>query len=323
MINDRSRDAGVTFDEPDEVAFAGGDRARHAEVLGSGKTNSLGDLHALQQLCDRQARAMRDVFEPLLRRQPRIVSEPIRILRFDDYVAELPKGLVSLNLLRMAPLAGHALVTMDAGFVLSVVDLFFGGSGVLPGPMPIEFTGAEEALAKRAVTNIAAMLTRTWVEIAEIGFEPFARESNTRMLSHLDGDDAVVITRFELTMTAGAPSTSIDIVYPVVSLKPLASVLGAKVQSKRSGADPKWRSELTRAVMQVPFAVRSVLAEPVVPLSKLMNLQPGDIIPLEFGTEIPLLVSNNRFGRGIVGQSNGRTAIRLERLENLKDEDDQ
>jgi flagellar motor switch protein FliM len=322
MTDDALRDApGVSFGEPDDPRAGRGERAHHAEILSNGNHNMLGDLHALQQLTDRQARAMRDVFEPLLRRQPRVVAEAIRVERFEDYQNRLPSGLISLNILRMPPLVGNALVTLDAGFVLSIVDLFFGGSGAVPANLPAEFTGAEEAIAKRAVNDIAEMLTRTWVEIAEVMFEPFARESNVKMLSHLDGDDVVVITRFELT-TAGGQVTSIDIVYPVVALKPLAGVLGSKVQSKRGG-DPRWRSELTRAVMQVPLSVRSVLAEPIVSLSKLMNLQPGDIIPIEFAAQIPLLVSSNRFGHGVVGQANGRTAIRLERLETLKDEDDQ
>ncbi|MFW2829611.1 flagellar motor switch protein FliM [Sphingomonas sp. ID0503] len=315
------RDApGVAFAEPDDSVLGAGPRARHAEVLGSGKLSTLGDLHSLQQLCDRQAKLMRDVFEPLLRRQPRVVAEPLRVESFGNYVACLPQGLISLNLLRMAPLTGNALVVMDAGFVLSVVDLFFGGSGAVPNALPPEFTGAEEAIAKRAVSEIADMLTRSWVELAEVSFAPFARESNVKMLSHLDADDSVVITRFELT-TAGGQMTHVDIVYPVMALKPLAPVLGAKVQSKRGGGDPKWKHELTRAVMQVPLSVRTVLAEPVVPLSMLMDLKPGDIIPIEFGQEIPIIVSNNRFATGTVGQANGRTALRLERLETVKDEE--
>jgi flagellar motor switch protein FliM len=73
--------------------------------------------------------------------------------------------------------------------------------------------------------------------------------------------------------------------------------------------------------MNVKLPVRSVLAEPVIPLAQLMTLKPGDIIPISFGPEIPLLVSNNRFARGAVGASNGRAAIRVHRIEPLDDED--
>lgn len=322
-------DPGIAFFEEDDGATeppartsAGdGEGARHAEVLGSSRGNWLGDLHALQQLCDRQARGVRGVFEPLLKRQPRIVAEPLRVERFDDYLDRLKPGLTSFNILRMAPLNGHAMVTLEANLVLSMVDLFFGGAGALPSANPAEFTGAEDAIARRAVSGIVEVLNRTWVELAEVGFHPHAVESNRRMLSHLDGDDPVIVCRFEITLPDDRISP-VDIVYPVVALKPLASVLCAKVQSKRPGSvDPRWRSGLTRAVMDVPLAVRSVLAEPTVKLSILMDLKPGDVIPIELAGDIPLIVTGSRFAHGTVGQANGRTAIRLDRLERTEDED--
>ncbi len=95
------------------------------------------------------------------------------------------------------------------------------------------------------------------------------------------------------------------------------------MQGRRSDGDPVWQSGLTRAVMDVPFAVRSVLAEPVVPLSLLMDLKPGDVIPIDLGHEIPLLVAANRFACGTMGHANGRAAIRLDRIDDLSDEDAQ
>jgi flagellar motor switch protein FliM len=319
---------GITFaDSPDEGAGyeRNGDlapgAARHASVLGNGKSNALGDLHALQQLCDRQARGVRGVFEPLLRRQPRIVAEPLRVERFDDYLARMPDGIASFSILKMAPLNGSAMVVMEGALVLSMVDLFFGGPGIPPSTLPNEFTPTEDAIAKRAVLGIVEVLGRTWVELAEVSFHPAQTEHNRRMLSHLDGEDPVVICRFELTLGDGRTSP-VDIVYPVAALKPLAPVLCAKVQSRRVGdLDPRWRSTLTRAVMNVPLPIRSVVAEPVVKLSTLVNLQIGDIIPIELPAEIPLLVASNRFGRGTVGQQNGRTALRIEQIDTLEDEE--
>ena len=94
-------------------------------------------------------------------------------------------------------------------------------------------------------------------------------------------------------------------------------------QRRQAAADPTWMNNLTRAVMNVKLPVRSVLAEQRVPLAQLMALQPGDIIPISFGPEIPLLVANQRFARGAVGASNGRAALRLNCIEPIEDEDSQ
>lgn len=302
--------------EPGPAAPKGG--AGRAHAFGAAKANPLGDLHALQNLGQHLGRSMKSVFEPLLRRQPKIAAEPVAIKTFDDYLADRDASLASFTLVAMPPLAGQALIVLDGAFILEMLDLFFGGTGALPNPLPSEFTPAAEAIVARCAQGLCTQLEPAWSPIAEIGFSAGRSETNPALLSHVDGGDKVVVQRFMLSLSENR-QTPVDIVYPVAALKPIAPSLGAKVQAKR-GADPAWLGGLTRAVMNVKLPVRSVLAEPVIPLQQLMNLKPGDIIPISFGPEIPLLVADNKFARGAVGAANGRAAIRVNRIEQL-DED--
>ena len=82
--------------------------------------------------------------------------------------------------------------------------------------------------------------------------------------------------------------------------------------------DPAWRAALTRSVMAVKFPVRSVLAEPVVALSTLMSLKPGDVIPITVTPDVPVMVGRDRLGAGTVGAANGRAAIRLTSLSHIE-----
>ena len=66
--------------------------------------------------------------------------------------------------------------------------------------------------------------------------------------------------------------------------------------------------------MTVRFAVRSVLAEPVVSLSRLMELKTGDVIPISLGPEVPVMVGGDQLGMGTVGTANGRAAVQLTSL---------
>jgi len=306
-----------TIISPPEEASAA---ARNAHVLGGATRNSLGDLHALRHLGGHLARSMRGAFEPLLRRQPRVTAEPLSILRFDDYLDARPDTLSSITLVGMAPLNGQAMIVLDGALILEMVDLFFGGTGVVPDPLPTEFTPTADAMIARTTAVLTERLARAWGELAEIDFRVGKTEANPAMLSHIDADDRIVITRFHMALSE-TRSSVIDILYPVAMLKPIAPILSAKVQSTRSGGDPAWMGSLTRAVMNVKLPVRSVLAEPIIPLSRLMNLKAGDIIPISFGPEVPLLVADNRFARGAVGAANGRAAIRVNCIEKSEDED--
>lgn len=293
---------------------------RHAAVLGgAGPRNALGDLHALQTLSGHFARSLRHLLEPMLRRPVRIAAEPLSIVRLDAYLDARGDALAAYALITMPPLAGHAVAVIDGPMVFELLDLFYGGTGQVPSPLPAELPASAEAIIRRIGRGIAERLAATWGEVAQIAFAFERFETNPVMIPDMEGEDRVVVTRFAIAL-AESRSAAIDILYPAAALKPVAGALGARVKGKRGG-DPAWFSGLTRAVMEVKLPVRSVLAEPVIQLSRLVALKPGDIIPISFGPEIPLFVADNRFARGSVGAANGRAALRIARIETLPDED--
>ncbi len=289
-------------------------------TLGAANLNPFGDLHTLQHLSARLARGLRAVFEPLLRTECRSFAEPLVVQRFADYRAERPDGLTAWLPLAMTQGAGQAggqaMMVLDGRFVLGVLDLFFGGTGATPGELPAEFTPAAEAMIARMGALIADPLKTAWEPLARIDFVPGHVEANAAMIQGLDGDDAVIVTRFGIAAGTAKP-VFVDIVYPVAALKPHTPSLIGKVHAKTAAPDPAWRNGLTRAVMGVKFPVRSVLAEPTVPLSLLMNLKAGDVIPISFGPEVPVMVGGDQLGFGTVGTSNGKAAIRLNSISHM------
>ena len=283
--------------------------------LGNPKLNPFGDLHTLQHLSARLARALKGVWEPLLRREVRSFAEPLVVQRFADYRAERPDTLTAWLPMAMSN-HGAALVVLDGGFVLELLDLFFGGTGAAPAILPAEFSPAAEAMIGRLGATLAGPLSAAWEPLARQDFTPGRVETNAAVLPGLDADDAAVVTRFGLAAGKAAP-VFVDILYPVTALKPHAATLTGKVLDKAE-PDPAWRSGLARSVMNVRFPVRSVLAEPVVPLQLLLNLKPGDVIPISVAADVPVMVGRDRLGVGTVGAANGRAAIRLTSLNRIE-----
>ncbi|HWK36614.1 flagellar motor switch protein FliM [Sphingomonas sp.] len=295
--------------------------AEHAPSLGAANLNPFGDLHTVQHLSARLARTLRGVFEPVLRSHVRAWAEPLVVQRFADYAAERPNVLTAWLPLAMTPGSARALIVLDGGFVLEALDLYFGGAGDRPKPLPGEFTPAAEAMIVRIGQMIAEPLTSAWEPLARLGFAPGHPEASSAMIQGVDGDDAMVVTRFGVAAGDSAP-VFVDIVYPVAALKPFAPTLTGKlVHGHATAVAPKWQAGLTRAAMSVRFPVRSVLAEPVISLAQLMELKVGDVVPVNFGAEVPIMVSNDRLGTGLVGTSNGRAAIRITQLNRLDEED--
>lgn len=288
-----------------------------ASVLGAAKLNPFGDLNSVQHLSARLARNLRGVFEPLLRTEVRAWAEPLVVQRFADYRAERPDTLTAWLPLAMAPNAGAALMVLDGRFVLELLDLFFGGTGATPGELPTEFSPAAAALVARVGATVASQLAAAWEPLARISFVAGTVEASPALIGGLDADDAVIVTRFGMAPGTAKP-IFLDLCYPVAAMKPHGQALTGKVVAKASEPDDQWRIALTRAAMDVRFPVRSVLAEPVVPLSLLMTLKAGDVIPIAFTNDVPVMVGTDRLGTGAVGTSNGRAAIRLTSLASLE-----
>jgi flagellar motor switch protein FliM len=293
--------------------------AEHAPALGTVNLNPFGDLVTLQHLSARLAKSMKGSFETLLRRELRAWAEPLSVQRFADYKAERGPALSAWQPLAIGAARAKGQLVLEAGLVFEMLDAFFGGDGEAPHPLPDEFTGSAETIVARLAQSLAGLLDTAWEPVARLSFRAEA-PANLAAIPDFPGDDPVIVTRFGIAAGDAKPRY-VDILYPVAALKPHSAGLMVKVHGDKEPIEPEWRSGLTRAVMAVTLPVRSVLAEPVLPLGRLLELREGDIIPIDFGPEVPVMVAARRLGTGLVGTANGRAAVRLTSLEPINAED--
>ncbi len=293
--------------------------AEHAPALGVANLNPFGDLHGVQHLTARLAKSLKGIVEPLVGEGARCWAEPLSVQRFADYRGER-SALTAWLPLTMMPTRGRALIAIDGKFAFEMLDRFFGGEGETPHPLPTEFTGSAETLLARLSASIAAQLDPAWQILARLEFAAVESVLPMAIAPEIDAGEAMIVTRIGVASDEVKPHW-IDILYPVSALKPFTPSLTAKVIGGDPEPEPEWRNGLTRAAMALRLPVRSVLAEPVVSLSMLMNLKAGDVIPISFGPDVPVMVHRQRIGCGTVGTSNGHAAIRLTRFESLSVED--
>ncbi|MHA6718417.1 FliM/FliN family flagellar motor switch protein [Sphingomonas sp. RS6] len=290
--------------------------ATHAPALGAASRNPFGDLATLQHLSVRLAKALKGVFESHYRGEVGCAAEPIVIQRFSDYRAERGDGLSTHHGLAIVGTRHRARLICDGQLILEMLDCFFGGAGDVPMPLPVSLSPAAAMLGDRLAASVAPLLDAAWEPLARITFAPDPQPATAHEPA---ADEAMVVARFIVT-PAGGTAHHCDILYPAQAVKSLCTAPGDQAEPAPA-AEPQWRAGLTRAVMRVPLPVRVVLAEPTVPLATLLDLKPGDVIPLEFGAEAPVMVAQRRLGTGEIGATRGRAAVRLTSLEPLTEED--
>lgn len=281
--------------------------------FGSGTARPVNAIPALDRMNEQMARRLRAVVEPYARAKPRIVAEPIEVRPFDAWKAEQAE-CVSLSLYSMKPLKGCILLAIEPEFVRRLVDIFYGGSGEsVRGPVR-ELSPTEESLLARFADGVAAALADVWQEVVPVRALLRSRQVGVAHAAVATGAEAVAVSRFTVRLARGEP-TLISIVHPLSSLRSVEAELAARSGEEASARGEEWRERLVAAVGEVRIRARTVLARPELQLAELLQLRVGDVIPVSLPAQVPLLVEGRPIALGTIGEHDGRTALRIEKIQ--------
>jgi flagellar motor switch protein FliM len=271
-------------------------------------------LNGLERMGEKIARAIRPAIEPIARARVSVTPEPLELRTFQEWQDEQP-DFSALTLYRLRPLKGGMLIQIDANFVATLVEIFYGGApGASVKRKPGDFTASEELLLNRLLEKISTILASHWNDVTPVELAFGARETNVAHIPFLRGDEMVVVQKF--TIAAGVAPTVIPVLYPLSMLRPIEEKLEARVQDEDLAANEDWRWRLGQALSQVSLPVRSVLARPEISVAELLTLKIGDVIPINLQPRTPLLAGAHRIADGVIGEQDGRAALMIEKVGN-------
>lgn len=305
-----SKVADVAFEEAIPPAAAPGGVQPFS--FGSEAFRPTAALPALDRMSERMARRVRDVVEPFARLKPRVSAAPVAIRRFESWRTEKPE-FTSLHLYRFRPLKGGMLLSVEPEFVSWLVDAFYGGTGSAVAKKSAEFTPTEERLVVRLADALTNALGEVWSEVMPVQLQATSRETNTAYATLVRREDPVAVASYTISTGAFRPTT-VDVLYPVSSLRAVENELAAKVLDDGGFVGNEWRERLTAALGNVRIQARSVLARPTMKIPELMKLAPGDIIPIDVPAFVPLLVEGRVVAEGSIGEVGNRAALRIQRV---------
>ena len=310
----------LTSEEVDALmdGLQGSDYEVQADVADSSEVRSfqfgeddlslMGDYYALRLINERFARHARGVFLPMLRLQPRISPFPPEVKTFDEYCEGI-ENFMNLNISRMEELRGPMLLTLGPKFISTLTASFYGGSIYQPDQKRTEFTSTEERVIELVYGGLSECLSAAWTDLMPVALTYQGREVNPQFASFVDGGELVIICAFLIQLPNG-DSVNMDVVYPLQTLKPIASQLRSRMQSDTSD-DVSWRERMEHAILNIPLNVTAFLGEPVMSMGQLIRLQSGDVVPIQVNEGIELRVENNPIFLADIGEVSGQAAISL------------
>ncbi len=263
-------------------------------------------VRTLQIAFETYARSCGTLFTTRLRVVSSVSLVSIEQLNYDEYVASLSNPTV-IAVVSIDPLPGTVLMEMASSAVMTAIDHMLGGPG---GPQP------ERPLTEVEMPLLRGLLERMLGEL-RYGFETLVDihpklkdiEYNAQFLRAHQPGDAVVVATFE--MKIGSEECAATLCVPFNTVLP---VLEKQEQieltpQERMVRDTSLRN-LTAGLSAAPIDV-AVRFQPIrMRTDDIVDLRPGDVVPLGHPTSVPLEVTVNEtvFAHAVPGNQGARLA---------------
>lgn len=271
-----------------------------------------GRLPTLEMVNDRFARYFRTGVFGVLRKTCEVSVLGVKMMKFSEYVHGLAVPS-NLNLVRVKPLRGTALMVMEPRLVFTVIDNFFGGDGRYHARIEgRDFSPTESRVIQIVLAEIFTAMVEAWAPVLSLNFEFLSSEINPQFANIVSPTETVVVSRFHVELDGGGGEIHLTLPYSMV--EPIRVLLDAGVQSDRVERDERWLESLHQEVLDAEVELSTMLLETSMNIGDFLRLRPGDVIPVNLPELCTVFAEDVPIFRGHHGKSGGHKAVRFQAL---------
>ncbi|MEZ8859035.1 flagellar motor switch protein FliM [Vibrio sp. 10N.247.311.51] len=268
-----------------------------------------GRMPTLELINERFARHLRISLFNMLRKTAEVSINGVQMMKFGEYQNTLYVP-TSLNMVRFRPLKGTALITMEARLVFILVENFFGGDGRFHAKIEgREFTPTERRIIQLLLKIVFEDYKEAWSPVMGVEFEYLDSEVNPSMANIVSPTEVIVVSSFHIEVDGGGGD--FHVVMPYSMVEPIRELLDAGFQSDKMETDVRWSTALRDEIMDVPVNFRVNLLEQDISLRDLMELRPGDVIPMNMPEHATMFVEELPTYRVKMGRSGEKLAVQI------------
>jgi flagellar motor switch protein FliM len=210
-------------------------------------------------------------------------------LTYDEYIRDVANPTY-LAILSLPPLAGAAIFHLPLPVVLTAVDRLLGGPGTGPS-VNRALTEIEQSLVRDLLGRVLRELAYAFESLTALEPTVIHQESNPQFAQIGSPSDMVIVFVYDLRIGSQAGEATLCI--PFSALQPvLDEVMGNSLLAGRIEADAgSVRDALAGRMGSAPVTVSVSFPPVALALADIIDLRPGDVLPLDHRIDAPLEVS--------------------------------
>jgi flagellar motor switch protein FliM len=265
-----------------------------------------GRMPVLDRLNERWVTDFERKLGDLIRQPLEVTLQEVQLAPYGNWLAALPVP-TSFNLYTVKPWPRNALVAVDGKLLFALVNAYYGGTRATPTAARETLTPTEQRLNKIAIEMLVELFRRALSPVAALEFAHVQSEVNATYLNMATPSETVVVTRVEVTLKE--QGGSICLLLPLSSFEPVRDKLAEGLKTVSPETRQRWRDGLRARLEHTELDVTSVFLETEVSMRELLQMKPGDILPIEMPKTAMLRSGSRPLLRGKFGLSRGYNAV--------------
>ncbi len=273
-----------------------------------------GRMSGLELANERFARLLRNSVSSFIMKSAGIRIHNMEITKFGEFMKNIPFPS-SINIFKMEPLKGCALLVMEAPLVFAFVEFFFGGDSAQYVKFEgRSFTSIEQGVAKKVVSITLNDMSTAWSGIAPIRPEYVGSEMNPQFVTIVTPSETVI--KIEIQVEVEDFSGKLFFCIPYSMVEPVKEKLYSGIQSEKFEIDQRWVVRLKEIIMDSYIEVVAEIDSVEFTFGELMNLEIGSVINLSksVSDEFAIKVEGVPKFSGMPGYSRGNQAIKITKI---------
>ncbi len=265
----------------------------------------IGALQAtLDTICQRFERSAKQFFFGLLRKPVNFHFEQQDTLKLREYLASIPKPNSQREFL-VEPHDMRGLIAMDGELLFFMADLFFGGKGTSTRRRS-EMSDTELRLVERIFRQLLEQFDDCWRNQTS-WYSQMTQQQSLHLNNSMANQPLFQICRFSIQI--GEHLGWLEIALPFNGLEFLRTPAAEEANVE---LDPTLQAKVEERLQQVPLRLQTTLCEKSLTLGDVMDLQVGDVIPVDMPSQLTVRAGNSPLYKARIAERNGNLVLQVD-----------
>jgi len=236
-------------------------------------------IKTLNIIYDHYARLVTNFLTGYLRTLVQVDVVTVEALPYGDFSNSVSNPVI-IAVIDFAPLTGSIILEIEPNIAYALIDRILGGRGTSMERIR-EFTEIELAIIERIIIQILNLMREPWENVISIRPRLEKIETNAQFAQIVALNETVAL--ITLSARVGDVDGMINICIPHMVVEPIVSKLSTKFwfSTVEKEASPEMKESIENRIENTRVPVRAILGKATITVNEFLDLQPGDVIPLD------------------------------------------